>query len=100
MSIKIKRVIFTTAIVVGVIWNVLCLLKLLPLEKWSFSLAIVGIGSLFTLIPLLFSVAFQKDEKSKYMADLEKRERIYAGITIGSTVVWTVTIVACLVYPL
>lgn len=96
MNLKFKRVVLALVIVIGIIWNLLCLFEHIPFEKWNLSLVLVSVVCLFVFIPSLFPAVFPNNEKSKYIGELEKRERIYAVIIIGITIVWIVTIIICL----
>ena len=99
MKIGVKRYIFTAALALGVLWNFLCLFGMFQ-RKWQFSLSVVSIGSLCTLIPLMFRSLRPKDEKSKYVAELSAKEKAGAGLMICLAFVWVTTMVACFVYPL
>ena len=99
MKIDVKRYILTAALALGTLWNVLCLFGMFQ-RKWMFSLSIVSIGTLCTLIPLAFPALFPKDEKSKYIVELDQKEKMGAGVMICLAFVWTATMIACFVYPL
>lgn len=100
MKTKTKRTLLIVALALGVSWNILCLAGVFPLDKWPLSLAIVFIANLFILVPLMFPSVFRKNETSDQMAELEKKERILAGVTIVLLIAWAITMIACLVYPL
>ena len=99
MRIDVKRYILTAALALGTLWDVLCLFGMFQ-RKWMFSISIVSIGSLCTLIPLLFGSLFPKDEKSKEIVELDTKEKAGAGVMICLAFVWVATAIACFVYPL
>ena len=100
MSISFRRTILTAALFLGIAWNCLCLVGVFPPAKWGFSLALVGAASLLVLLPLLFPGKGRDAQPSKQYAQLEKREKILAGVTLALCSAWAVTVLACLVYPL
>jgi uncharacterized RDD family membrane protein YckC len=87
--VKVSRVIFAAALVLGVIWNILCLVGVLPFGVWHLTFTIVGFGALCVLLPH----ALRKTDGST-------AGRNAAGIAIGEFAAWVVTVIACLVYPL
>ena len=99
MKIDAKRYILTAALALGTLWNVLCLLGMFQ-RKWMLSISIVSIGSLFTLIPLMFRTFSPSDEKSEYIAELDAKEKTGAGVMICLAFVWVATLIMCFAYPL
>ena len=96
MSIMIQRAVFIAGLALGAVWNCLCLFGVVS-AAWQVSLAFVGVGSLFVLIPLLIPSLFPKREKSKRTAELEMEEKVLAVASIAFLVSWALTAAACLV---
>ena len=98
MKTEVKRHMMMTVLALGTIWDILCLLGMFR-RKWMFSLAIVSLGSLCTLIPLMLRNPFPNDEKSKYTAGPEAKEKADAVLAVCLLFAWVITLIACLVYP-
>lgn len=100
MKIKTKRILMLLLLVVGVIWNGLCMLKVLPLSLFTISvIAICSYSFMIIFIPLLFPSIAQFKEKSLYIHDLTKLEKQLSNITVCFTFAWLVTLIGCIVYP-
>ena len=99
MSIKVKRSMLMAALALGTLWDILCLCGMFR-RKWMVSLAIVSIGSLCTLIPLMFQSLRPNGGKSKYAAETETTKKVGAGLTVCLWFAWAVTLIVCLVYPI
>lgn len=100
MKIRTKRILMLLLLVAGVIWNCLCVLKVLPLSLFTISVvAIGGYSFMIIFIPLLFPGSAQSREKSPYILDLTKREKQMSNATICFAFAWLVTLIACIVYP-
>lgn len=100
MKTKSIKFLLIAALAFGVIWNILCLLGVSPMDKWPLSLGVVSMATLFILIPLAFPSVFRKGEGSNQTAEPEKNDWIFAGVMIVLLFAWVVTIIACLVHPL
>lgn len=96
MKIQTRRVIFTITLCVGVLWNILCLAGVLPIEKCTGTLPIIFIGTFLILLPYLYPTMSSRTEKSKYIKELEKTEKALAVVTIALGVCWAVTFIMCL----
>lgn len=68
----------------AVIWNVLCLVHLLPLKRWNFSCALIAAGSLL----MHFTKPVNKAGKS------------FLAVWCVLLAAYIITAVACLVMPL
>ena len=100
MKVKTRGILLIVLAALGVIWNLLCLTGLFPLEKWGFSLTFMGIAGLINIIPLFIPFNRKADEKSEHISGLNKKDKIFAGLSIVFIVAWAITAAACLVYPL
>ncbi len=94
-SNKTKRNLLVVGLALGILWNCLCVMGLLPFDKWRFSLTIVGFALLFTLIPLMLPAIFQKDEKSEDHAQQKPGTRLFAGASVGLLVLWGLSLIVC-----
>ncbi len=95
MKNKTKRNRLVVGLALGILWNCLCVMGLLPFDKWRFSLTIVGFALLFTLIPLMLPSMFRQDEKSEYRAYRKPGTRLFAGAAVGLLALWGVSLVVC-----
>jgi dolichol kinase len=86
---KATRVIFVVAMVLGVLWNCLCLVGAFPFALWRFSFTIVAFGTIWVLLPRVVRGA-ERSPMSRHAA----------GFVVVWYVVWVITVVACLVYPM
>lgn len=100
MSIKHKRALFALFLVVASIWNCCCLLGWIAFEAWPFSFALAAVAALTALIPLLFPSFARADEKSRHYSQLKPQEKLFSGVTLAFCLVWLITALACVVYPL
>lgn len=93
MKIQWRRIILLICLCIGVWQNtvfVLSLIGIFPLEKWTASDRVSWITIL--LIGLyLFPDKRTKAEKSKYIKELGKQEKIFAIITIAMIACWGIT---------
>jgi hypothetical protein len=96
MKIQTRRVIFIITLCAGVLWNIFCLLGVLSVDKYMWSLSVVGIGSIVMMLPYLYPTMSSRTEKSKYIKELGKKEKSLAVVTIALAVCWTVTFIMCL----
>ena len=92
MKTKGRKIVFSAALAVGAVWNLLCLIHILP--------AIVGLGSLFILLPLLFPTVFSKRERFAQAADLQKQDRFFGSGYLYFLFAGIVTLIVCMVYLL
>ena len=94
MSIKLQRWILIIALATGTIVNVLCWISVIPVNYYNISLMIVSVISLLIVIISLF-IPFLHKERSKYIKDLTKAEKVQAFIVAVLIVLWVITIIAC-----
>lgn len=100
MKIGTKRIFMLLALFIGVIWNCLCLIHVMPHSYCSVSVILIGGCALaFLFVPLLFPALSKADEKSN-CSTLTQKEKRSAGIMAGLITAWIVTLIACVVYPI
>ncbi|MEA4934496.1 MAG: hypothetical protein VB071_13080 [Lawsonibacter sp.] len=101
MKIRTKRILMFLVLLLGVIWNCLCLLHAMQRSCYSVSVILIGGYALaFLLVPLLFPALSKADEKSNCYSELTQKEKRSAGIMIGLIAAWLVTLIACVAYPI
>lgn len=100
MKIKTKRLLMLLLLLIGIVWNCLCIFNIIPLNLFIVSaVAIVGYSFIINFKPLLFSGITHTREKSTYIHDLTKGEKQISYAAICLALVWIVTLIACIVYP-
>jgi len=100
MKIRTKRILMLLLLVAGVIWNCLCILKVLPLKLFTVSLvSIGGYSFMIIFIPLFFPGSAKSKEKSLYIHNLTKPAKQMSNATICFAFAWLVTLIICIVYP-
>ncbi len=97
MKIKTKRTLMLLLLLVGVVWNCLCVCNVLQLSLfWVSVVAVGGYSFIFVFAPLLFPSIAHARGISTYMHDLTEREKQMSGLTICLTFAWIVTLIACI----
>lgn len=98
MKLKIKRLTMIALLFTGVIWDLLCVWDIVPLVYFTLSIIVIGGYSLvITYLPLLFPIE-KIDEKSKAYSKLTSKEKFLSGMTIALSIVWLITLSACIIY--
>lgn len=92
METNYGRYVFVSLLCEGILWNILCLLDVLPFRLWPLSLAAAGLMLLLGLGQLLLARA----SGSKPLLTFRK----IPGFEWALAAALAVTVVACLVYPL
>lgn len=93
----IKRFPMTLALIVGVLWNILCLLNIMPIENFKFSFAILSVGLIFSFVQFFIDRNSQSEpakEKRKNMKSL-KNQRSCIGFGMCAIAAYVVTAMAC-----
>ena len=96
MTQKMRSIVFPLCLISADIWNLFCLFQVIAFDRWRFSFAIAGIGSLTVLIPQL--MASRKDHSGSPKPTA--KDKGLAGVSIAALAFLIITWVACLVYPL
>lgn len=87
MSIKIKRFILTFIIIVAIFVSLFAEGSM----RFSYSCNTLIISFFFFFVmTLLFPYRKRKDEKSDYISDLSKKEKIWAVVDILLLVIWLI----------
>jgi hypothetical protein len=85
---KVPRVIFVVSMMLGVLWDCLCLTGVVtPFTMWRFSFTIVAFGTICILLPRIV----QKSEHREV-------SRSAASFVVVWYFAWIITVLACLVY--
>lgn len=79
----------------GCVWNILCLFRVIPLEKWPISIAMAGLGALLVIVPFLIH---QPAAAAPSSAQPALRTWLRGFLVFGFA--WAVTVIACIVFPL
>lgn len=95
MSIKMQRWILIVALAIATIFNVLCLINLIPVNCYNTSFMIVSVISLFIVIINLFT-PFLPKERSAYIKDLTTTEKAQAFIVALLIIIWVITAIVCM----
>lgn len=93
---KVKRILFILVLAAGIVWNLLCLLSLLPRGQYIYSVIFVGVLSMVLCRGLLVPTPSAKAERSSYFADLSSAEKAQSVISAALMLVWFATAVVCL----
>lgn len=91
MKIRTKRLIFSLMLCAGIVWNIICAVKIIPNHFYGLSgISIAMCMALWLIIPDAV-----KGEKSKYIKDLSASEKIFALATLLLILVWLITMLIC-----
>ncbi len=93
--IKSMRIVLFVTVGISIIWNILCLLGVLPLESYTATYAFVWIP---TTIINFRSLFFQTKDISTYIGDANQKEKVQVSILMCLIAAWAITIIACMVY--
>lgn len=97
MKIKTKRALMLLALLFGIVWNLLCVLDVIPLLYCFISVIIIcGYSMALVFLPLLIPLLSKSSEKSGYYPELARREKKCAGMMIALIAVWLVTLIVCI----
>ena len=92
MTIKMQRYIFAIVLLIGTILNIFCLVNIIPTNYYKISFMIVSFVLVIIIITNLFTTLPPK-EKSTYIKDLTRAEKIQAIITAVLIFSWIITII-------
>ena len=91
MKIKTKRLIFFFLLCAGIIWNIICAVKMVPIHYYGLSgISIAACMVLWLLVPDI-----AKGEKSNYIKDLSTNEKVLAWVTLLLIIAWFITMLIC-----
>ena len=92
--IKSMRIILFVTLGISVIWNILCLSGFLPLKSYTTAYIFILIPCIIIILRSLF---FRNKDIATYIGDVNQKEKVQASILLCLTVVWVITVIACLV---
>ena len=92
ITIKMQRCIFTIVLSIGTILNIFCLVNVIPTNYYKISFVILSFVFAIIIITNLFTTLPPK-EKSTYIKDLTRAEKIQAIITAVLIFSWIITII-------
>src|SRR5690625_3062621 len=96
MKINTKRIIMILILFIGIIWNILCLTKVLNYDMYIYSVFTIGGYSAIVAFAGLFFPGIDK-EKSKYIKELTQKEKKSAVIAVILIIIWIITLIPCIV---
>lgn len=100
---KIAKIGFVIFYILAILWNLLCLIGLIPVEKWAFSCTLAVISNLFVLFMQSWSKKMptaSADASSADESEKKQSEKTVSALVVILCVVWFITSLACIVYPL
>ena len=100
MKIEIKRTLLVILLALGIIWDCLCMLKVIPFSYYAFSAVLIAGYSLLISCGFILLPFAKYDEKSSHYPELSSKEKALSGISIGLSAAWLCTFIACIAYPL
>ncbi|MBU5225081.1 hypothetical protein KQI36_00185 [Clostridium senegalense] len=92
MTIKMQRYIFAIVLSIGTILNIFCLVNIIPINYYKISFMIISFVLVSIIITNLFT-ALPPKERSTYIKDLTRAEKIQAIITAVLIFSWIITII-------
>lgn len=87
-------------LVLGIIWDCICMLRVIPFSYYTFSAVLIAGYSLLISYGFILLTFKKYDEKSSHYSELSSKEKVLSGISIGLSAAWLCTFIACIVYPL
>lgn len=87
--------VFALVLGLGALWNVLCLLGVLPLRLWVLSLAVVSLTSVVMIVTRYRASRGKSREELEAEQKTAKRSPS-AGLVISLGAAWAITMVSCL----
>ena len=95
---KIAKICFVGLYLLAILWNLLCLIGPIPAGKWAFSCTLVAIANLVVLF--LQSRAKKTPTDTADESGKKQSEKTVSVLVVILCVVWFITSLACIVYPL
>lgn len=91
MRIKTKRFIFSFLLCAGIVWNIICAAKMIPIHFYGLS----GISTAVCMVVWLLIPDVTKGDKSNYIKDLSFSEKVLSWVTLLLILAWLITILIC-----
>jgi ABC-type xylose transport system permease subunit len=95
---KIAKISFIGLYILAILWNLLCLIGPISVEKWAFSCTLVVISNLVVLF--LQSRAKKTPTNAADEPVKKQSEKTVSVLVVILCVVWFITSLACILYPL
>ena len=95
---KIAKISFIGLYILAILWNLLCLIGPISADKWAFSCTMVAIANLVVLF--LQSRARKTPTNAADEPEKKQSEKTVTALVVILCVVWFITSLACILYPL
>ena len=95
---KIARISFIGLYLLAILWNLLCLIGAIAVGKWAFSCTLVVISNLVVLF--LQSRARKMPTNAADEPGKKQSEKTVSVLVVILCVVWFITSLACILYPM
>lgn len=95
---KIAKISFIGLYLLAILWNLLCLIGPISVEKWAFSCTLVVISNLVVLF--LQSRAKKTPTDAADEPVKKQSEKPVSALVVILCVVWFITSLACILYPM
>ena len=95
---KIAKISFIGLYILAILWNLLCLIGPISADKWAFSCTLVVISNLVVLF--LQSRARKTPTNAADEPVKKQSEKTVSALVVILCVVWFITSLACVLYPL
>ena len=95
---KIAKISFIVLYILAILWNLLCLIGPISVDKWAFSCTLVAIANLVVLF--LQSRAKKTSTNAADEPVKKQSEKTVSALVVILCVVWFITSLACILYPL
>ncbi len=93
-----RKWLLSLCLLLGLLWNVLCLVQVLPMENFRVSFLLLHGGMLIFFLSLLFSPP--KEREPKPYQKMTAEERRFFAFLLCLSAAWLISTIACIVYPL
>ena len=95
---KIAKISFIGLYILAILWNLLCLIGPISVEKWAFSCTLVVISNLVVLF--LQSRARKTPTNAADEPVKKQSEKTVSVLVVILCVTWFITSLACILYPM
>ena len=95
---KTAKISFIGLYILAILWNLLCLIGPISVEKWAFSCTLVVISNLVVLF--LQSRARKTPANAADEPVKKQSEKPVSALVVILCVVWFITSLACILYPM
>ena len=95
---KIAKISFIGLYILAILWNLLCLIGPISVGKWAFSCTLVVISNLVVLF--LQSRAKKTPTDAADEPVKKQSEKTVSVLVVILCVVWFITSLACILYPM